>query len=122
MLPSVYVFPIIVWGQVVIAKTVSVKYTDASGCTSAVPTVYNVTVDPDATITLTSVPGSNAQPLYINTPLTNITYSINGGGIGAAVTALPTGATGIYNAVMFIISGMPSISSAFNYTITIIGA
>ena len=58
MLLSVLVFPIMVGEQVVIAKTVSVKYTYASGCTAA-PTVYNVTVNPDATFTLISAPGAN---------------------------------------------------------------
>lgn len=59
MLLSVLVLPIMVGGQVMIAKTISVKYTDASGCTAAAPTVYNVTVNPDATITLISAPGAN---------------------------------------------------------------
>jgi hypothetical protein len=76
-------------------------------------------VDDLPTIDLTSPPGSNDQSLCINTPITNITYFIGGGGTGATVTGLPTGVTGVYNAGVFTISGMPNEQGTFNYTITV---
>jgi hypothetical protein len=62
-------------------------------------------VNPDATITLSSAAGTDAQSLCINTPLTNIVYSIGGGGTGATVAGLPAGVNGVYNAGVFTISG-----------------
>ena len=101
--------------------SVSVNYTDANGCTANVPFIFNITINPNATIALTSAAGTNAQSLCINTPITNITYSIGGGGTGAGVTGLPTGVTGIYSAGVFTISGTPTVSGLFNYTVTTTG-
>jgi len=78
-------------------------------------------VNPNATITLTSGAGTNVQSLCINTPITTITYSIGGGGTGAGVTGLPAGVTGVYAAGVFTISGTPTVSGTFNYTVTTTG-
>ena len=77
--------------------------------------------NPNAVITLTSVPATNAQSICINTAITNITYSVTGGGTGAGVTGLPTGVNGVYNTGVFTISGTPTVSGTFNYTITTTG-
>ena len=103
------------------AQSVSVNYTNGFSCTAVNPTVYNVTVNPNATITLTSGAGTNIQSLCVNNAITNITYSISGGGTGAGVTGLPTGVTGSYNAGVFTISGTPSVTGTFNYTVTTTG-
>ena len=70
-------------------------------------------MNPDATITLTSVPGTEAQTVCVNTPITDITYTIGGGGTGAGVTGLPTGVTGSYLAGVFTITGSPSVTGTF---------
>src|SRR5213075_741067 len=82
-----------------------------------------ITVQANSTISLSSAAGTDNQTKCINTAITNITYAIGGGGTGASITAgaLPTGVTGSFSAGVFIISGTPSISGVFNYTITTTG-
>uniref|UniRef100_UPI003BF91618 discoidin domain-containing protein n=1 Tax=Rubrolithibacter danxiaensis TaxID=3390805 RepID=UPI003BF91618 len=92
----------------------------AGGCTGNTFTV-TVTVNPSAVITLTSAAGTTAQTLCINTPITPITYSVTGGGTGAGVTGLPAGVTGNFSGGVFSISGTPTTSGTFNYTVTTTG-
>lgn len=82
-----------------------------------------ITVNDNSTITLSSGAGSNTQTVCINTPITNITYSIGGGGTGASITAgsLPAGVTGSYAGGVFTISGTPTANGVFNYTVTTTG-
>ena len=54
----------------------------------------SITVNPDATIALSSAAGTDAQSLCINVPITSITYTIGGGGTGAGVVGLPAGVNG----------------------------
>ena len=81
----------------------------------------SITVNPDATISLTSLPATAAQSLCINTAIAPITYTIGGGGTGAGVAGLPAGVTGSYLAGVFTISGTPSVAGTFNYTVTTTG-
>ncbi|MCE5348063.1 MAG: HYR domain-containing protein [Bacteroidales bacterium] len=90
------------------------------GC-GTVTTNGTITVNPDAAISLNSASGTDAQTKCINTAITNITYSVTGGGTGAGVTGLPAGVTGTYNAGVFTINGTPSASGTFNYTVTSTG-
>ncbi|MBP7732069.1 MAG: gliding motility-associated C-terminal domain-containing protein, partial [Bacteroidales bacterium] len=78
------------------------------------------TVNPLNTITLTSAPGTDNQTVCIGTPITNITYSTTGA-TGATVTGLPTGVTGIWAAGVVTISGSPTVSGTFNYTVELTG-
>jgi gliding motility-associated-like protein len=80
----------------------------------------SITVNPVNTITLTSAAGTNAQTLCINTPLTNITYSTTGA-TGATFSGLPAGVTGNWAGNVVTISGTPTVSGPFNYTITLTG-
>ncbi len=80
-----------------------------------------ITVNPDAAITLSSAAATASQALCINTPLTNITYNITGGGTGATVAGLPAGVTGSYVAGVFTISGIPTATGTFNYVINTTG-
>ena len=82
-----------------------------------------ITVNPNSTIALSSASGSDAQTICQNTPLTTITYVIGGGGTGASITAgaLPAGVTGVYNNGVFTISGTPTSSGNFSYTVTTSG-
>jgi hypothetical protein len=82
-----------------------------------------ITVSANSSIALSSAGGTDAQTVCLNTPITNITYAIGGGGTGASITAgaLPAGLTGSYSAGVFTISGTPTVSGSFSYTVTTAG-
>ncbi|MFZ9387879.1 MAG: PKD domain-containing protein [Chitinophagaceae bacterium] len=80
-----------------------------------------LTVTADGTITLTSAPGTNNQTLCINVPIVNITYSVGGSGTGGSVTGLPAGVTGNFAGGIITISGTPTVSGTFNYTVNTTG-
>jgi hypothetical protein len=67
------------------AKTVSVSYTNANGCTAAAPTVFNVTVNalPVPTITGQSSMCVNTGYYYYTTEtgMTNYLWSVSAGGV-----------------------------------------
>ena len=89
------------------------------GSASAVNTA-SVTVTPNNTITLTSAAETNNQITCINTAITNITYSTTGA-TGATFSGLPAGVTGSWAANVVTISGTPTASGTFNYTVTLTG-
>jgi gliding motility-associated-like protein len=94
--------------------------TTSGGCNPATAT-GRVTVNPDASITLSSAPGTDGQSVCINTAIAPIQYTISGGGTGATVTGLPAGVTGNYSGGVFTLSGSPSVTGAFSYTVTTTG-
>jgi len=96
----------------------TVVVTNSNGC-SATSSATVVTVNSN-TIALSSAVGTNNQTRCINTAITNITYSTTGA-TGATVTGLPTGVTGSWATNVFTISGTPSATGTFNYTITMTG-
>jgi PKD repeat protein len=99
-------------------KTVSLTVTDGASNTE---TQNNyITVNPLNTITLTSGAGTNNQTVCVNTPITTITYSTIGA-TGASVTGLPSGVTGNWAANVVTISGAPTTSGTFNYSVTLTG-
>lgn len=90
-----------------------------TGCTSTAAAIA-VTVNGNSTLGFTSAAGTNAQTMCNNTAITNITYLVGGSGTGATVTGLPMGVTGAYNSgtKIFTISGTPTVSGPFSYTVT----
>jgi gliding motility-associated-like protein len=80
-----------------------------------------ITVNPDATIALSSLPATTNQTICVNTPISNIVYTISGGGSGATVSGLPAGITGNYSAGTFTISGTPTVSGSFSYIVNTTG-
>ncbi|MGC4103317.1 PKD domain-containing protein [Ferruginibacter sp.] len=80
-----------------------------------------LTVNADATLSLSSAAGTNAQTVCVNTAITNITYAVGGGGTGGTVTGLPAGVTGSYSGGTITITGTPSVSGTFTYTVTTTG-
>lgn len=106
--------------------TVTPTYTNSSSpmktCTGS-PSTFTITVNANSTISLSSPVGTDAQNACINSPITDITYSIGGGGTGASITAgaLPAGVTGTFASGVFTIKGTPTVSGTFNYTITTSG-
>ncbi|MGA1978710.1 MAG: DUF2341 domain-containing protein, partial [Bacteroidales bacterium] len=79
-----------------------------------------ITVAANNTISLTSAAGTDNQTICINTAITNITYSTTGA-TGATFTGLPTGVTGSWLSNVVTISGTPTASGTFPYTVTLTG-
>ncbi|MGI9159307.1 MAG: beta strand repeat-containing protein, partial [Saprospiraceae bacterium] len=97
------------------ANTYTVTVTDSHGCTATASSV--VTVTPDNTASA----ASETPTLCINTPLTAITHTTTGAtGIGTA-TDLPTGVTATWASNTITISGTPTASGTFTYSIPLIG-
>lgn len=81
----------------------------------------SIVVNPDAAITLTSAASTTSQELCVNSAIANITYQVTGGGTGATATGLPAGVTGSFAGGVFTISGTPTASGTFNYTVNTTG-
>ena len=79
-----------------------------------------IKVNPKATINLTST-GNNVQTICINSNINPITYSIGGGGTGAAFSGLPAGINASYLNGIATINGSPSESGTFNYKVKTTG-
>lgn len=90
-----------------------------AGCRTAT----NFVIISNSTITLSSAAGTNNLSACKNAAITNVTYAIGAGGTGASITAgaLPAGVTGAFSAGVFTISGTPTATGTFNYTITTSG-
>ncbi|MDH4472836.1 MAG: gliding motility-associated C-terminal domain-containing protein [Fluviicola sp.] len=101
--------------------TYNYTITTTGGLCTPVVQPGSITVDPDATIALTSAAGTDAQTICINNSITPITYTIGGGGSGATASGLPAGVSGTYLAGNFTISGTPTVAGSFNYTVTTTG-
>ncbi len=107
--------------------TIAVSTTSPSNITSAVTATGSAsasgtqTLKTTATLNLTSAIGTNNQTKCINTAISAITYTVGGGGSGATVTGLPTGVTGTYTTGTVSISGTPSVSGTYHYTVSTTG-
>jgi gliding motility-associated-like protein len=97
------------------AGTYIVTVTDSRGCFTTVS--KTIAVRPTNTVSA----ASSTPSLCINTVLTNITHTTTGAtGIGTA-TGLPAGITAAWSANVITLSGTPTESGTFSYTIPIIG-
>ena len=90
------------------------------GCGPVTTATGTITVNPNNTVTLTSAGGTDNQTRCINTAITNITYSTTSA-TGATFSGLPAGVTGIWAANVVTISGTPTVSGTFSYTVTLTG-
>ena len=100
--------------------TFNYTITTAGGC-APVTATGSIIVTPNATITLSSAAGTNAQTLCVNTAITNITYTVGAGVTGASATGLPAGVTGTLSGTTFTISGTPTAAGTSTYTVTTTG-
>lgn len=83
-----------------------------------------LTVNTGSTLTLTSAAGTSNQTVNVNSSITPITYNTAGGVTGATITGLPAGVTGTYAGGTnggIVITGIPSSSGTFTYTVTTSG-
>ena len=98
-----------------------VSVTDANSCVgSGNSGSATINVNQNNTINLSSLAGTDAQTVTVNTAIANITYATTGA-TGATVTGLPSGVNGVWAADVVTISGTPSITGTFNYTVTLTG-
>jgi hypothetical protein len=72
-----------------------------------------------STISLTSTAGTTAQTICFNNAITSVTYSTSGAS-GATFTGLPSGVNGIWSNNVVTISGTPTVSGNFTYTVTLV--
>ena len=72
--------------------------------------------------TLNLSSGATSQTRCVNNAITPIVFAVSGTATGATVSGLPPGVTGTYNNGTFTISGTPTVSGVFNYTITTTGS
>ncbi len=92
------------------------------GCvTPGVCASITITVNAVPSVSLSSATGTDNQNVCTHTAISGIAYSIGVPASGATVTGLPLGVSGVYNAGVFTISGTPSVSGVFNYTVTSTG-
>jgi len=79
-----------------------------------------LTVTTDNIVVLSSAVGTDNQTICINTAITDITYGTTGA-TGATFSGLPAGVAGVWAADIVTISGTPTVSGTFNYTVTLTG-
>jgi autotransporter-associated beta strand protein len=97
------------------AGTYIVTVTDSRGCFTTVS--KTIAVRPSSTVTA----ASSTPILCVNAVLTNITHTTTGAiGIGTA-TGLPAGITASWASNIITISGTPTESGSFSYTIPLMG-
>ena len=99
--------------------TYSYTVTTTGGCGVA-STTGKYAVTPANTFTLTSAAGTNTQTVCVNNAISNITYATTGA-TNVTVTGLPTGVTSSWAANILTISGTPTATGTYNYTMTTIG-
>lgn len=103
-------------------ETGNFTYTiNATGNCLAAPATGTIKINPTVQIVLSSAPTTANQSVNINTAITNVTYNLTSGATGASVTGLPAGVTGNFSAGTFTISGSPTVSGSYNYTVTSTG-
>jgi hypothetical protein len=106
-------------GRPTVTGTFNYTVTLTGGCGNVTAT-GTIIVRPNNTITLASAPGTNNQTVCVNTAITPITYSITGA-TGATFSGLPAGVTGTFSGGNITISGTPTVTGTFNYTVTLTG-
>ena len=72
-------------------------------------------------ITLTSPVGTNSQVICQGSAIADIVYTTSGTVTGVTATGLPTGLTTSFATDTFTISGTPTQTGTFNYTVTTVG-
>ena len=108
-----------IFGTPNVSGTFNYTVTLTGGC-GTVTANGSIDVTPANTISLTSAAGTDAQTVCINNAITNITYATTGA-TGATFAGLPAGVTGSWTADVVTISGTPTESGTFNYTVTLTG-
>jgi hypothetical protein len=101
------------------AGSYTVVVSNAPSC-SAVSSATSVSTTSENTITLSSAAGTNSQSLTVNSALTTITYNTTGA-TGATFSGLPAGVSGTWSANTVTISGTPTATGTFAFTVNLTG-
>ena len=101
-------------GTPTVAGTFNYTVTTTGGCPPAT-TTGTITVTP-----LNTIAAGSDQTVCINSAITNITLATTGA-TGATFAGLPAGVTGSWAGNIVTISGAPTASGTFNYTVTTTG-
>jgi gliding motility-associated-like protein len=78
-------------------------------------------ITPPCQLDLTSAVATSNQIICINNAIQDITYSFGGEATSATVTGLPSGLSTNINSGVLTISGTPTQTGVFNYTVTSVG-
>ena len=106
------------------AGTTTITYLESNGCTNTLLVTVNLCTVCGAN--LTSVLGSDNQTLCLSSNLNNITYSTNvatgisNSGI-SGINGLPAGVSASWSSNTITISGTPTATGTFNYSIILTG-
>jgi hypothetical protein len=101
--------------------TQTLTYTYTDGITSCVNTaITTISVTPNNTITLTSLPGTDGQTTVYNSAIAPINYATTGA-TGVTFSGLPSGVTGIFASEVVTISGSPTAIGTFPYEVILEG-
>jgi gliding motility-associated-like protein len=95
----------------------TITLTGGCGTITKTGTITIITIN---TISLTSAVGTDNQSICISNTLTPITYATVGAS-GATISGLPAGTTGTWAGNVYTISGTPTTTGIFPYTITLTG-
>lgn len=83
--------------------------------------VLTIEVEPNHKLSLISGIGTDQQDVCFGDEIVNIKYNLEGGAEGATVTGLPTGLTSIIDNNELEISGLPTETGLFTYSIITLG-
>lgn len=103
------------------STTYTVTGTTAGCNATAVSVVTFTACCTQATIGLSSATGTDAQAICTNAAIVPITYAVGGGGTNATVAGLPSGLSDAFASGTLTISGTPTQTGTFNYTVTTSG-
>jgi gliding motility-associated-like protein len=80
----------------------------------------SINVSPENTITLSSTATTDSQSICIGKDISTIEYTTLGA-TGFTITGLPTGLQAVFQSNKIKITGTPSVTGVFNYTISLAG-
>ncbi|MDR0729979.1 MAG: hypothetical protein LBF19_07670 [Prevotellaceae bacterium] len=89
---------------------------DATGCT-AVSNAQEATVEAAPNIILSSAVTTTSQTVAKGTAITPVQYTTTNA-TGATLTGQPSGVSGSWTSNVYTISGTPTVTGTFNYTVT----
>ncbi|NDE09551.1 MAG: hypothetical protein EBZ95_03185 [Chitinophagia bacterium] len=110
---------IVLSGSPSVSGSFNYKISLIGGCTIA-DKLGDINVTPENTITLSSTANTDSQSICIGKSINTIEYTTVGAA-GFTITGLPTGLQAVFQSNKIKITGTPSVTGVFNYTISLVG-